>query len=77
MASRTAEKVRHLTAKDLSERLADVSVETLREWRRLGKGPKYLRGEGGSDKATILYRLKDVEDWEESRLVDPAARNST
>lgn len=78
MPPRTA--VRHLTPKQLSERFGGpddgVSVETLREWRRLGRGPKYIRGESDGDKATILYPEKWVEEWEESFLVDPAAKST-
>lgn len=72
MASRTAEKVRHLTTEALSERL-DVPVETLRDWRKQKRGPAYIRGESGGDKATIRYPLAEVEAWEQRQLVKPAA----
>jgi hypothetical protein len=58
-------RVRHLTQEDLSERL-NVPVETLRDWRRDGKGPDYIKGEGGSN-ATVRYPLAWVEEWELSR----------
>lgn len=64
--------VRHLTAAELADRLR-LSMETLRDWRRAGKGPAYIRSEGEGDKATIRYRLTDVEAWEESRLIRPAS----
>lgn len=65
---------RHLTPAALAERLGgDISVETLRDWRKTRRGPKYIRGDSGGDKSTILYRLKDVEAWEEEHLIDPAA----
>lgn len=73
---RTAEKVRHLTPADLSERLGGISVATLRDWRNLGRGPAYIRGESDGDKATILYPLAEVEAWEAARLVRPAAHNA-
>lgn len=73
MPPRAAVSVRHLTPAELADRLGGISTETLRDWRRYGRGPKYIRGEGVGDKATILYRLKDVEAWEESRLFPPAA----
>jgi hypothetical protein len=52
------------------ERL-QVKAATLAEWRKLGKGPPYLRSEPAGTKATIRYRLADVEAWEESRIVRP------
>lgn len=61
--------VRHLTPADLSERLGGIPVMTLRDWRADGKGPAYIRSESNGDKATILYRLADVEEWEERQLV--------
>ncbi len=65
---------RHLTPADLAERLGgDISVETLRDWRKTRRGPRYIRGDSAGDKATILYRLKDVEAWEEQHVIDPAA----
>jgi predicted site-specific integrase-resolvase len=62
--------VRHLSPAALADRL-DVSTETLRDWRRYGRGPAYIRSEGAADKGTIRYRLADVEEWEESRIVRP------
>jgi hypothetical protein len=72
-AAAKAAKVRHLTPQQLSERFggpdAGVSVATLRDWRNLGRGPDYIRGESDGDKATILYPENWVEEWEESRRV--------
>lgn len=73
MPRATTSAVRHLTPAQLSERLGGMPLETLRDWRREGRGPAYIRGESKGDKATILYRVADVEAWEESRLVRPAA----
>jgi hypothetical protein len=72
MAARTAEKVRHLTPAQLSERFGGMPLETLRDWRRNGKGPAYIRSESDGDKATILYPLAEVEAWERRQLVTPA-----
>jgi hypothetical protein len=63
----------HLSTEQLSAEIG-VPAETLRDWRKDGKGPKYIRGESRGAKATILYRRKDVEAWEEEQLVDPAGR---
>lgn len=49
------------------------TVETLRDWRKHGRGPAFIRGEADGSKATILYPLTAVEAWEESRLVKPGA----
>jgi predicted site-specific integrase-resolvase len=38
--------------------LLDVSVDTLREWRRLKQGPDYVRAGKG-----VLYRESDVKAW--------------
>ena len=43
--------------KYLAESLA-VSISTVRRWRQLGKGPKFVRlGK------SVRYRLGDVEQW--------------
>jgi hypothetical protein len=56
----------------LADRL-QVKETTIADWRRNGTGPPYIRTESGATKATIRYRLADVELWEESRLVRPRA----
>jgi hypothetical protein len=71
MPPRTAEKVKHLTPADLAERLG-MSEGHLANWRHQGKGPAYIRGDSAGRKALILYRLVDVEAWEERQLVVPA-----
>jgi hypothetical protein len=42
---------------------------TLRQWRYLGIGPKYLKVG-----ATVRYRARDVEAWLEAQEQEPAAR---
>ena len=64
--------VRHLTPAQLSERFGGTPVETLRDWRKHGRGPAYIRSESDGDKATILYPIDEVEAWERRRLVVPA-----
>jgi hypothetical protein len=60
--------VRHLTTEELAGRLG-CDPETVRSLRRHDRGPAYIRiGRG------IRYRLVDIEAWELSRLVDPAAQ---
>lgn len=51
-----------LTSKDLAARWK-VTEQALRHWRMKNKGPSYIKlGEG--KKATVRYRLEDVEAWE-------------
>jgi Helix-turn-helix domain len=41
---------------------------TLRQWRYLGIGPKYLKVG-----ATVRYRTRDVEAWLKTQEQEPAA----
>ena len=68
MPPRAVPSVRHLTPAELGERLG-MSTETLRDWRRGGRGPAYIRDVGAGDKAFIRYPLAEVEAWEKSRLI--------
>lgn len=38
--------------------MLDVTKNTLREWRRAGKGPDYVRTE-----KSVFYRKRDILDW--------------
>ncbi len=40
------------------------SVARLQRWRTVGEGPQYLKIVG-----KVLYRLKDIEAYEEARLI--------
>lgn len=40
------------------------SVARLQRWRTVGEGPQYLKIVG-----KVLYRLKDIEDYEEACLI--------
>ena len=40
------------------------SVARLQRWRTIGEGPQYLKIVG-----KVLYRLKDIEDYEEACLI--------
>jgi excisionase family DNA binding protein len=61
--------VGYLTTGQLAERTG-IPAETLRQWRRRGTGPAYLKL-GRS----IRYRLADLEAWERSCLVRPQNLN--
>jgi hypothetical protein len=52
-----------LTEKMLAERWV-CSVARLQRWRTVGEGPQYLKIVG-----KVLYRLKDIEAYEEASLI--------
>jgi excisionase family DNA binding protein len=55
---------KHLTIEELAERL-DVPVRTIYWWNQIGKAPPRMKiGRG------VRYRLADVLEWEQSRLVE-------
>ena len=58
--------IRHLNQIELAARL-NISPRTLERWRWTGEGPRF-RKVGGR----VVYRLEDVEGYEDSQL-----RNST
>ena len=55
--------------KVISARFA-VSVQTLRNWRHLSKGPAYSKVCGRA----IRYNLATVEDYFRKQMVDPEAK---
>jgi predicted DNA-binding transcriptional regulator AlpA len=55
-----------------TEEVADVlgrPPRTLRQWRYLGEGPRYLKVG-----APVRYRAHDVEAWLKAQEQEPAAR---
>lgn len=47
--------------------IINISVNTLRTWRRRGIGPKFIKAE--SKRGTVRYDINDVQRWiDESRL---------
>jgi transposase len=49
-----------LKDKEVAE-MINVSVNTLRTWRRNGRGPKFLKAEG--TRGSIRYDSEDVRKW--------------
>lgn len=47
-------------------RLIGVAVQSLRNWRHQRKGPAYLK-----ISRSVRYRLEDLEDYINSKRVDP------
>lgn len=56
---------RLLTSEELAN-LLGIPVRTLRQWRYVGRGPRYLKFA-----ATVRYRASDVEAWLEEHEHDP------
>ena len=50
-----------LSTSETAERLG-VRPQTLRKWRLLGKGPRYVRL-GASPQARVSYSLEAVQEW--------------
>lgn len=61
-------KVRYLNDVDAAE-IADMSPQTLRNWRFQGRGPAYIKV-GRS----VRYSLTDLIAWLEGRKISPEAR---
>ncbi len=57
--------IKHFTTSLLAKRL-HLKEQTLRHWRMIGCGPKYIRI--GGRRGRCLYRLEDVEAWEAQRI---------
>lgn len=59
--------LRRFTPEDAADMLA-VSVKTLEAWRRLGKGPRFVKlGRA------VRYALEDLEDFSRARTVNNSA----
>jgi hypothetical protein len=56
----------YLTASDLAHRWS-VSLESLRRWRREGRGPKWVKL-GESDNALVRYKLDEIVRYEHESL---------
>lgn len=56
-----------LTTAQLADRWG-LNKLTVRNWRGLGKGPKFVKLHKGRN-APVVYRLKDVEAYEAKHLV--------
>lgn len=54
----------HLTPKELAARF-HVSPGTLAQWRSAGRGPRFMRVGGTGTRGPVLYRVSDVEAYEE------------
>ena len=64
----TPEALNWITEKKVSE-MSELSIQTLRNWRHLSKGPAYSK-----IGRAIRYNLDDVRDYFRQRRVDPESR---
>jgi hypothetical protein len=60
----------HFRQRDLARRLG-LSPRTLEGWRWRGTGPRFVKAGG-----RVLYRLEDVEAFEETQLRQSTPRRS-
>ena len=44
-------------------RLLRVHRDTLKDWRRNGKGPRFIRLEGSDNRGRVRYPLVDLVQW--------------
>lgn len=57
-----------ITSEQLAKRW-NLSPLTLRDWRADKKGPRYVKLGNPTSKSNVLYRVTDVEDFENKRTV--------
>lgn len=50
----------------------NISVGTLANWRREGKGPRFVRL-GDGPRPRVMYRLPDVIEWEQKHVTKERA----
>lgn len=58
----------NVTQAEVAARLC-VKVQTVERWRQLGVGPRFMKIE-----SNILYRIKDVEEYEEKCLRESTSK---
>lgn len=68
MSNRNTNRRRLLTEREV-EADYGIPIKTLRHWRYVGRGPRYLKIEG----RLVRYRVADIERWLESYAVEGAA----
>lgn len=56
-----------LTPQSVAQRY-NMTPESLANWRREGKGPKWIKL-GTTKRPRVMYRMQDVLAWEENNVV--------
>jgi hypothetical protein len=65
--SKDRPKKRILTEEEAVEYLGGIwELQTLRNWRTMKRGPKFVKGDGGKN-ARVGYRVEDLEEWLDHR----------
>lgn len=64
MVTTSPEKIIHLANEHQVAKMLSVSVATLRRWRLLGRGPRYIKLS-----AAVRYSQEDLAAWIDSRPV--------
>lgn len=61
--------VRPLAEREVAE-LLGVSPNTLKHWRWIGKGPRYVKLV-----SKVAYRQQDLDDWINANVNEPGSRS--
>ncbi|MDO4429194.1 MAG: helix-turn-helix domain-containing protein [Atopobiaceae bacterium] len=56
-------------------RILGISPRTLSNWRVQGRGPRYVKV--GSNRSPVLYRISDIEEWLDSRVVERGGKKTS
>lgn len=62
------ERLGLITQEEFADML-DITVETIREWRRLGQGPDFVKTGKG-----VMYRDTDILEWLKLNVVPVVRR---
>lgn len=57
-----------LTSKCVAKRIG-VHPDTLRHWRKAGKGPRYMKADPNTAQSIVRYPEKWVQQWQQERMV--------
>ena len=57
-----------LTSKCVAK-MINVHPDTLRNWRKAGKGPRYLKEAPNNPQSIVRYPEKWVQQWQQERMV--------
>lgn len=54
-----------------------VTNQTLRNWRRRGMGPDYVKLEAGNPASRVYYRISDLDSWLADNTVHVSAKKAS
>ena len=64
-----------LLSTNQAARLLGIRPQTLRKWRLIGKGPRYVRL-GANQQARVSYSLEAVQEWIEAHTFRSTSEES-